>query len=177
MKNLFNQLAPVFLITSLSMSTALAAPVQTVAVNKASCQKLANTTHPFVLVLDSGDDLIPSISQCARDAKLKGAMISGLGQVQNPTLAYFSSDPKAKPTLTNFAGFYELASLNGNITNNAGQHYTHVHAVLADKQFHGIAGHVNDAKVGLTVEVTIIPFTSAVERMVDAETGFGSIVH
>ncbi|CAN5242411.1 hypothetical protein BH10PSE19_BH10PSE19_20090 [soil metagenome] len=146
-------------------------------VNKSSCAKLANTTHPFILVLDSGDELLESITRCAKDAKLIGASISGLGQVHNPTLAYFSSNPKDKPTLTTFPGYYELASLNGNVSVNEHSYYTHAHAVLADTKFHGIAGHVNSAKVGLTVEITIVPFSNSVERTVDPKTGFGPILH
>ena len=84
------------------------------ATNKFSCDKLENIDRPFILVLNKGDDLISSITKCARDAKLKGANIGGLGQVQNPVLAYFSSDPNASPTLTTFKGFYELAAVNGN---------------------------------------------------------------
>lgn len=145
-------------------------------VNKSTCSKMANTTQPFILILNSGDELISSISQCAKDAKLVGASISGLGQLHNPSLAYFSSDPKAKPTLTKFPGYYELASLNGNIAINGDNYFTHIHAALADKKFHGIAGHVNDAKIGLTAEISIIPFTSQIQRAVDPKTGFGPIV-
>jgi predicted DNA-binding protein with PD1-like motif len=147
------------------------------AVNKSSCVRMANTTQPFILVLSNGDNLLESITQCAQDAKLMGASVSGLGQLHNPVLAYFSSDPKAKPTLTKLNGYFELASLNGNITNNSGKYYTHVHATLADKKFRGIAGHINDAKVGLTAEITIVPFTAALERTVDPKTGFGFIVN
>ena len=75
------------------------------AVNKSTCGRLANTTQPFILVLSSGDSLIESITQCSKDAKLMGASVSGLGQLHNPVLAYFSSDPNAKPTLTKFSGF------------------------------------------------------------------------
>jgi len=146
-------------------------------VNQLTCSKLANTTQPFILVLDKGDDLLESITHCAKDAKLLGAAVSALGQVQNPTLAYFTSDPKDKPTLTTFEGFYELASLTGNIAVNGNGYYTHVHGVLADKEFHGIAGHVESSKVGLTVEVTITPFAGTVERAVDPDTGFGPIIH
>jgi len=67
------------------------------------------------------------------------------------------------------------ASLNGNITNNSGKYYTHVHSVLADKQFHGIAGHVNSAKIGLTAEISITPFPANIDRVVDEKTGFGPI--
>jgi predicted DNA-binding protein with PD1-like motif len=35
---------------------------------------------------------------------------------------------------------------------------------------------VNNSKVGLTVEVTITPLPSTLQRVVDPETGFGSIV-
>jgi predicted DNA-binding protein with PD1-like motif len=146
-------------------------------VNASNCSRLVNTTKPFILVLNSGEGLLESITQCAKDAKLIGASISALGQVHNPTLAYFTSNPKDKPTLTTFPGYYELASFTGDISVNGNSYYTHAHAVLADKQFHGIAGHVDAAKVGLTVEVTIVPLTGSVERTVDKATGFGPIVH
>lgn len=175
MKQFFTTLATVFFTLSTTM-TATSALAQTAAVNKATCGQLANTTQPFILVLDNNDNLIDSISSCAKDAKLMGAGVSGLGQVHDPVLAYFSSNPNDKPTLTTFPGYYELASLNGDITNNGGKYYTHVHAVLADKKFHGIAGHVNVAKVGLTAEIMIVPL-SGVERTVDPKTGFGPIVH
>jgi len=145
-------------------------------VNMGSCSKMVNTTQPFILVLNSGDNLLENISQCAKAAKLHGASISGLGQVQNPTLAYFTSNPTDKPKLTTFPGYYELASINGNISANGTNYYTHAHAALADKQFHGITGHLNKATVGLTVEMTIVPFSTAVQRTVDAKTGFGPLV-
>lgn len=165
----------VFVLLTLGISgNVVAAPYA--AVDKKSCARMQNTKSPFILILSKGDDLFKSINQCAADAKLSAASVSGLGQVHNPTLAYFTSNPNDKPTLTTFPGFYELASLNGNITNNAGRYYTHIHAALADKKFRGIAGHVDAATVGLTVEITILPFSGSVERTVDAKTGFGPIV-
>ncbi len=145
-------------------------------VNSGYCSKMANTAQPFILVLNSGDDLLESISQCAKAAKLKGASISGLGQVHNPTLAYFTSNPKDKPKLTTLSGYYELVSINGNISANGNNYYTHAHAALADKQFHGITGHLNKATVGMTAEITIVPFSASVQRTVDVKTGFGPLV-
>lgn len=178
MKTFLKTLTTVFFVvgTAMTSASAIASENASAVVGKTSCGKLAKTTKPFILVLNSGDNLLESITQCAKDAKLMGASISGLGQVHNPTLAYFTSNPNDKPTLTKFSGYYELAGFNGNITNNANKYYTHAHAVLADKQFHGIAGHVNDAKVGLTVEITITPFPASVQRTVDSKTGFGPIV-
>lgn len=149
---------------------------QPAAVDKHSCNKLEGSVKPFILVLNTDDELLSSISACAQDAKLLGASISALGQLHNPTLAYFTSNPKDKPTLAQFNGYFELASLNGNIAKNENGYYTHAHVVLADQKFNGIAGHVGDAKVGLTVEVTITPLSSTLQRAVDVETGFGPIV-
>ena len=161
----------------IGLSISISAQAETyAAVDKNSCEKMINSQAPFILVLNKGDKLHESITNCANDANLKAASISGLGQVQDPVLAYFSSDPQEKPTLTQLEGFYELASLNGNITSNNGQHYTHIHGTLADQKFQGIAGHFESATVGLTVEITIVPFAGNVEREVDGKTGFGPII-
>ncbi len=172
----------IFLTTTLALSTTfIMTPAEALenasaVINKTSCAKMANSTQPFILVLNSGDNLLESIGQCAKAAKLQGASFSGLGQVHNPTLAYFTSNPKDKPTLTTFPGYYELVSINGNVSANGSDYYAHAHATLADKQFHGIAGHVNKAEIGLTAEITIVPFTASVQRTVDAKTGFGPLV-
>ncbi|EKD71988.1 MAG: hypothetical protein ACD_46C00039G0004 [uncultured bacterium] len=165
-------------IMSTTQTNALTTETKASAVvfSKSSCTKLAHTTQPFILVLSNAEDLLGSITQCAKDAKLKSATFSGLGQVHNPTLAYFTSNPNDKPTLTTFSGYYELASFNGDITNNNNEYYSHAHAVLADKKFHGIAGHVNKAKVGLTAEIAITPLPVPVQRAVDNKTGFGPII-
>lgn len=178
---MFKKILPITILTLTTITTILPANAQEnmplAAVSKSSCSKLANTNKPFILVLNKDDDLIASITQCAKDAKLLAAGVTGLGQVHNPTLAYFSSNPKDKPSLTTFSGYYELASLNGDITNNSNKYYTHLHAVLADKNFRGLAGHVNASKVGLTAEITITPFSAVVQRTVDPKTGFGPIEH
>ena len=150
-------------------------PAVVVATNT-SCAAVLHTKEPFILVLSKGDNILEKITQCAKEAKLTSAAISGLGQVQNPKLAYFTSNPNDKPIVTTFSGFYELAGLNGNITNNQNHYYTHAHVVLADKEFHGIAGHLDQAKVGLTAEITIVSLPTAAQRAVDEKTGFGPIV-
>lgn len=171
-KSIIHQFAAIGLCLGVSVT---ASAGQYAAVDKNNCSRLKNTTEPFILILNPGDKLHDSINRCADDAKLQAASISGLGQVKNPTLAYFSSNPNDKPTLTSLDGFFELASLNGNITNNNGQHYTHLHGTLADHEFRGIAGHFNSAIAGLTVEITIIPFAGLVKRVVNQDTGFGPI--
>jgi len=148
---------------------------QVSAVDSAHCGQMAGAKTPFILVLNKNEALLNTITACAKDAKLSSAWVSGIGQLHNPTLAYFSANPDDKPTLSTFSGYYELASLTGNVTNNHGHYYTHVHGVLADKHFSGIAGHIQAASVGLTVEIVMQPFKNRVRREVDVHTGFGPI--
>lgn len=163
------------LFVGISM-TAHASDIDYAAVTKNNCYRMQESIAPFILVLDKGDNLIESINQCALDAKLKAASISALGQVYHPTLAYFSSDPEEAPKYKTFSGVYELASLNGNISHNGSVYYTHVHGALANEHFEGITGHIAAAEVGMTVEVTILPFANSIERVVHEGTGFGPIV-
>lgn len=146
------------------------------AVDKNSCSKMKNSTEPFILILKSGDNLHEGINQCAADAQLRGAAIHGLGQLSSPLLAHYSSDPHEKPHFTQFKGIYEIISLNGNIAYNDGKYYTHLHAVLGDEEYKGLAGHIKDSKIGVTAEITIVPFSKPLKRNVDPETGFGPII-
>lgn len=174
---MIKKILPTAMLAFLSLANAKEITTHTSVVNKSSCSQMAGTIEPFILVLDNGDNLLESITRCVKAAKLSGASISGLGQVHNPALAYFTSNPNDKPTVTNFSGYYELSSLNGNVSVNGNTYYTHAHAVLADKRFRGIAGHVDAATVGLTAEITIIPLSGSVQRTLDVKTGFGPLIH
>jgi len=173
--NLNQKIIVTLLMLMTSVCFAASEARQSVTISKANCNKLANTAHAFVLVLNSGDHLNDSISQCAKDAKLQGATVSGLGQLVDPTFAYFSSDPNVKPALTKLSGVYELATVTGNISSNSGQYFTHLHGIIADEKFHGIAGHIQDAKVGLTAEITITPLSGTLKRKSDGKSGFSTL--
>ena len=72
MKKLISQC---ILLSSLACATLLFAAEETaqIAVDSTSCANVANTTEPFILVLNTGDDFIKAITDCAKAAKLKGA--------------------------------------------------------------------------------------------------------
>jgi uncharacterized protein len=152
-------------------------PVSPKVINKSLCSQEAGNTKPFILVLDRGDELVSSISQCALEAGLNGALISGLGQVAKPELLYSPGTFAGDPTIKEFSGVYELASLSGNIATSKGKYFTHVHGVLADSGYHVLAGHIKSAQVGNTVEVAITPLIGRVVRNVAADKVFGPLEH
>lgn len=160
------------LVLSYTVLTANAAKY--IAVDQNSCSERINSSEPFVLILKTGEKLHEGIKKCARDAKLMGASIQGLGQLINPAFAYYG--PNAQPHVISLEGTYELISLNGNIAMSQGEYYTHIHAVLGDRTLQATAGHIKEATIGATAELTVTPFTKSLERRVDQDTGFGPIV-
>jgi uncharacterized protein len=153
-------------------------------VNASSCAQLQGSTKPFLLILDRGDELLSAVSQCAKAAHLSGASVSGIGQLFNPELAYFINNDAqsvgsfvASYEVTQLKGYYELASVNGNVASNGGKYFVHLHAVLGDDGLHGRAGHVILGPVGLTAEITIVPLAGAVAREVAEDGSFGRVVH
>lgn len=160
------------LVLSHAALTAFAAKY--IAVSQNSCIERINSQEPFVLILKTGDNLHEGIKKCARDAKLIGASIQGLGQFTNPVFAYYGAN--AKSHVIPLEGTYEVISLNGNIAMSQGGYYTHIHAVLGDNTLQASAGHIKEAIIGATAELTITPFSKPLERQVDQETGFGLIM-
>jgi predicted DNA-binding protein with PD1-like motif len=172
--NLFKNTLKLMTVLCLSYGATNAMAAKYIAVDQNSCAERINSQEPFILILKTGEKLHEGIKKCVRDAQLIGASVQGLGQLVNPTFAYYG--PNAQPHIMPFEGTYELISLNGNVAMNKGEYYTHIHAVLGNEALEAKAGHIKEATIGATAELTITPFAKPLERDVNPETGFGPIV-
>lgn len=142
----------------------------TAIVDSHSGAKVANTDKPFILALKMGEDLFEAILRCADAANLKSASISGLGALDDVTVAYYNLNTKTYQTKL-FHGMYELISLNGNITLVDGKRFIHIHAALGTEEYNVVGGHIMSATVGPSAEISIIPLNSAIHREFDNQTG------
>lgn len=139
-------------------------------VDSKSGHKVANTVKPFILALKPGENLFEGILQCANDANLKSASISGLGGLDDVSVAYYNLNTKEYQTKL-FNGMYELISMNGNITFVEGKRFIHIHAAIGTDTYDVYGGHIMDAIVNPSAEITIIPLADKIERAYDAGTG------
>lgn len=141
------------------------------AVDSRSWKKLSDNTSPFILVIHRGEQIIETILNCVQALEILSASISGLGALENPTIAYFNLHTK-KYQDKNFSGIFELISLNGNIARAEDSSYiSHVHVTLGNENYQVIGGHLQKAVVGVTAEITFIPFKGSMQRKLDADTG------
>lgn len=165
-------LLPLFALSFTFTSIALAAKVS--AVDSHSCKTMRGTTSQFILVLKKDEDVAAAITQCVKDANLKAASLTGLGALKNPTLDFYNTAKKQYEGKT-FYGIYELISMNGNITRLDNNLTLHMHAALGDDNFHVMGGHLRNAVIGVTGEITITPMSYTVIKKFDAHQGLNLI--
>lgn len=140
-----------------------------------TCEKLSDKNSPFLLVLLRGENIYAAISQSMKILKLPGAMVSGLGAVENPTIAYYHLPTKTYEKET-YPGIFEIASLNGNVGYTEKDELAlHFHIVIGTREHEALAGHFIDGLCGVTVELLFTPLPSKIIRKLDGKIGINLI--
>ena len=124
----------------------------------------------YVVRLDAGEKIVETLKAlCERDA-IGGGFFNGLGAVSEAEIGHF--DPVAKDyTWVKLSGPREIVSLYGNITTVDGKPFIHAHIALGDNTLAVRGGHLKDAVVSVTCEVTLTRFRDDIGRKKDEATG------
>lgn len=100
----------------------------------------------FLGRLKHNSDVIKSITDFARERKVKVGTFTLVGAVKRAKLAYYDQKEK-NYTVIELRGPHEIASCIGNISTYRGGPFVHAHAVLADERGGTRAGHLLEAHV------------------------------
>lgn len=130
-------------------------------------KKYKNT---FYLRIDRGEEIVGSVMEFCTENGIKAGLISGLGSVFEAELGLFDVDAK-KYNKTELKGIYEIASLNGNVSQMDQNTYLHIHAVLSDKECRAFGGHFERGIVAATCEIIITPIDGNPGRKFDEKVG------
>jgi predicted DNA-binding protein with PD1-like motif len=124
----------------------------------------------YVIRLDAGEEIIETLKAlCERDA-IGGGIFHGLGAVAAAELGHF--DPTVNDyTWVRLSGPYEIAALTGNITRVDGKPFIHAHIVLGDNTMAVRGGHLKEATVSVTCEITLNRFRDDIGRKKDEGSG------
>ncbi|RPJ00262.1 MAG: DNA-binding protein [Candidatus Aminicenantes bacterium] len=124
----------------------------------------------YVVRLDAGEWIVETLkSLCARDA-IGGGFFDGLGAVGEAEIGHFDPDSKDY-TWVRLSGPYEIVSLYGNIATFDGKPFIHAHIALGDNTFAVRGGHLREAVVSVTCEITLTRFRDDIGREKDAASG------
>jgi hypothetical protein len=129
----------------------------------------------FALIFDTGDEVMQNLTTFARENKLAGCRLTGIGAFQEVTLGYFDwskKDYKKIPVRQQV----EVISLIGDIAQDEnGGPKVHAHVVLGNSEGIALGGHLLEGKVRPTLEVTLIESPVHLRRRHDPESGLALI--
>jgi hypothetical protein len=124
----------------------------------------------YVIRLDAGERILETmLALCERDG-IGAGFFNGLGAVGEAEIGHF--DPSTNEYgLVRLSGPYEIVSLYGNVTVVDGKPLVHAHVALGDNTFAVRGGHLREAVVSVTCEITLTRFRDDIARKRDETTG------
>jgi hypothetical protein len=124
----------------------------------------------YLLVFHTGQEVMKGLLAFARKHELVGGHLTGIGAISEAVIGYF--DPQTKTYLRVRENEQrEVLAITGNLALYNGAPFYHVHVALGTRCGAGRGGHLFEATVRPTVELTLTTYPKPVRRKIDAETG------
>jgi predicted DNA-binding protein with PD1-like motif len=124
----------------------------------------------YFIRLDAGEKIIASLRSLCEQDKITAGFLNGLGAVSEAELGWFDRDAKDYRVLR-VQEPCEIISLYGNVSVFDGHPFLHCHIALGGRAFGVRGGHLREAVVSATCEITLTRFFDEIERKKDDETG------
>ena len=129
----------------------------------------------YAVRLAPGDEVCSSLLALCKQEKLGAGTVSGIGAAGRATLGVYRVAEQVYVSRS-LEGEFEIASLAGNISRQAGQPYLHRHATLSDADGGVYAGHLSEAYISATAEIFITPLQGELGRERDEQLGINLLV-
>lgn len=143
--------------------------MQTRLINQAGQQRT------FVVVLDSGDEVMACLKRFVEREKVEAAQFNAIGAFRSAVLAYFDWETKEYQRIP-VDEQAEVASFIGDVAVGPdGKPALHVHCVLGCRGGRAIAGHLLEGHVRPTLEVVLTDSPVHLRKRHDAESGLALI--
>lgn len=128
----------------------------------------------YIVRIDRGEEVLDKLNEFIKDTDIKAGTITGIGASSEVELGVYSV--KNREYIKNkYEGEFEILSLIGNITQDAGDAYIHLHIMISDGLAQGagitVGGHLNKCIISGTCELRIDECENAYQRKIDDETG------
>ena len=117
-----------------------------------------------------GEEIPDAVRTPARSQALPGAAITGIGAVNDVTLALFDPARRAYRE-TRLVEDLEVVSMTGNLAWLGEDPIVHLHGVVSRADCTTAAGHIMRAIVSVTLELMVVVYPDKVARSKDPEVG------
>jgi predicted DNA-binding protein with PD1-like motif len=138
-------------------------------------KRVADNPKTFVVILETGDEVLASLKSIASTEKLAGSSFKAIGALSRVELGWFNWDTKQYQTAVKLDEQVELLSLIGDIAIKDGEPQIHAHLAIgrADGTAHG--GHLLSATVRPTCEIVLTESPQHLQKQIDPESGIAII--
>ena len=124
----------------------------------------------YAVVFDTGDEVVKGLTAFAREQRLAGSHFTAIGAFQDVTLGYFDWQKKEYQRIP-VREQVEVLSLVGDIAlDEKGQPKVHAHVVVGKSDGTAHGGHLLEAHVRPTLEVTLAEAPRYLHRNYDPES-------
>ena len=134
----------------------------------------ADDLRTFVLVLETGDEVMRTLVDYARRQRLGGSHFTAIGAFSEAVVAYFDWDSKTYQPVR-IDEQVEVLSMVGDITEGQDEPKVHAHVVLAKRDASAHGGHLVSALVRPTLEIVLTESPRHLRRQLDPEAGIALI--
>ena len=129
----------------------------------------------YMVVLDTGDEVMSSLLEFVRKERLTAAQVTAIGAFKDAVLFFFDWEKKEylhRPITEQT----EVASLVGDVAlGEDDEPMLHIHVVLGQRDCTALAGHLSEAHVRPTLEVMLTETPAHLQRVEDRESGLALI--
>ena len=136
--------------------------------------KSRKPTRGTVLIFETGDEVIATLTDFAAKNHIAGAHFTAIGAFSDVAIGYF--DVEKKDYLKNLVNEQvEVVSLIGDIALDKGEPKAHAHVVVGKRDGGAMGGHLLEAHVRPTLELVLEESGDPWKRKFDAESGLALI--
>jgi predicted DNA-binding protein with PD1-like motif len=128
----------------------------------------------YAIVLATGDEVMRALGRVVKEQRIAAASIAAIGAFERAVLGYFDWEIKDYRRIP-VAEQVEVLSLLGDVAVADGEPTLHLHAVLGRADGSTVGGHLLEARVRPTLEITLIEPPAHLRKRRDPETGLALI--
>lgn len=129
------------------------------------------TERGYIIRIERGEKVIEMLANFCKEKNIQGGSFTAIGAVSEAEVGYYDFE-KRQYFSKKHKGDLEVVSMSGNVSIGDAGPIIHPHIVLS-KGIEGtcIGGHLDEAIVSLTLEISLDVLKEPLERRHDTETG------
>ena len=138
-------------------------------------KQIADNPKTFVVILDTGDEILSSLKQFAQREHLAASSFKAIGALSDAELGWFNWETRKYETAVKLQEQVELLSLIGDIALKEDEPQVHAHLVIGRQDGTAHGGHLLSATVRPTCEIVITESPQHLQKEIDPVSGIALI--